>query len=77
MKLSKLEYMLAIAYHLGANVDKDELDFDLSFVGVEHLTTICGVILDEFYTQNEVSHINDFLYDLDARALNEIYARVA
>lgn len=73
--MSKLEYMIAIAYHLG-KMDKDKLDFDIDFIDIEVLTTICGVILDDFYEQREVAYIAEFLNDLDPQALNEIYQRL-
>jgi len=73
--VSKLEYMIAIAYYLG-KMDKDDIDFDLETMDIEDLTTLCGVILDEFYTQNETAYISEFLYGVDAFAVNEIYHRV-
>lgn len=61
--MSKLEYLLSIAYYLG-RMDKEGIQFDLDNMDIEDFTTLCGVLLDDFYTQNELAYLSEFLNTL-------------
>lgn len=64
--------MVAISYFL-AKMEWDDLNFDLDTIDIEDLTTMCGVVMSEFYTQNEYVYINEFLNEVvDSTFLNDI-----
>lgn len=67
--MSKLEYMVSIAFHLG-RMENVDLYYDLDIMDIEDVTTLCGVILDEFYEQNEFSYLNEFLTTITDDYLN-------
>lgn len=75
--MTKLEYLLAISYYLGkGDFDKDLLSFDLDTIDIEDLTTICGIILDDYYT-SEFAYITEFFDDrLGVDYLNTIAKRL-
>lgn len=68
--MSKLEYLISIAYYLG-NMDKDGIEMDLDRVDIEDLLILSSRILDDFYAQNEVSYLSEFLSEVGAGYINE------
>jgi hypothetical protein len=73
--MSKLEYLLSVAYFLGTK-DKENIEFDLDMMDVEDLLTLCSAIVDEFYTQNEFAYLAEFLNRFSYDYIDELCDRL-
>lgn len=68
--MSKLEYLLEVAYYLGKR-DNEGVRFDIDLMDIEDFTTLCGSIVDDFYNQNEFAYVGEFLSTIDDMYLEE------
>lgn len=70
--MSHLEYLVAIAYHLGS-LDKDFLEVDFDRTDGEDKLILCQAVLEVFYKQREYAYIGEFLDDLHPQYFEDLY----